>query len=77
MEKPFVAFLKYLIAGLNPARCPMRKTIILLKTAALFEQGFPADFIGEGLDQTRGWFYTLTILIDSAYSMVRHLKMWW
>ncbi len=25
-------------------------------------EGFPADFIGEGLDQTRGWFYTLTIL---------------
>ena len=24
-----------------------------------FERGFPADFIGEGLDQTRGWFYSL------------------
>ncbi|WKC58367.1 isoleucine--tRNA ligase [Borrelia sp. P9F1] len=23
---------------------------------------FPADFVAEGLDQTRGWFYTLTIL---------------
>lgn len=28
----------------------------------LFEQSFPADFIAEGLDQTRGWFYTLTVL---------------
>lgn len=28
----------------------------------VFEQKFPADFIAEGLDQTRGWFYTLTIL---------------
>ncbi|KAK7923171.1 isoleucyl-tRNA synthetase-cytoplasmic [Apiospora marii] len=27
-----------------------------------FEQRFPADFIGEGLDQTRGWFYTLLVL---------------
>jgi isoleucyl-tRNA synthetase len=27
-----------------------------------FESHFPADFISEGLDQTRGWFYTLTIL---------------
>ncbi|MBI2608896.1 MAG: isoleucine--tRNA ligase [Deltaproteobacteria bacterium] len=27
-----------------------------------FEKNFPADFIGEGLDQTRGWFYTLTVL---------------
>ncbi len=25
----------------------------------LFEQQFPADFICEGIDQTRGWFYSL------------------
>ncbi|PWN50549.1 putative ILS1-isoleucyl-tRNA synthetase [Violaceomyces palustris] len=35
-----------------------------------FEKSFPADFISEGLDQTRGWFYTLLILgthlFDSA-----------
>lgn len=27
-----------------------------------FEDEFPAQFIAEGLDQTRGWFYTLLIL---------------
>jgi len=27
-----------------------------------FDAHFPADFINEGLDQTRGWFYTLHIL---------------
>ena len=27
-----------------------------------FEARFPADFINEGLDQTRGWFYTLVVL---------------
>jgi isoleucyl-tRNA synthetase len=27
-----------------------------------FERGFPADFIAEGLDQTRGWFYTLMVI---------------
>ncbi|KAL2869337.1 isoleucine--tRNA ligase ILS1 [Aspergillus lucknowensis] len=27
-----------------------------------FEDGFPGDFIAEGLDQTRGWFYTLTVI---------------
>lgn len=27
-----------------------------------FEAAFPADFIAEGLDQTRGWFYTLLVL---------------
>ncbi|HEY6950753.1 MAG TPA: isoleucine--tRNA ligase, partial [Bacteroidota bacterium] len=26
---------------------------------AVFEQAYPADFISEGIDQTRGWFYTL------------------
>lgn len=27
-----------------------------------FEDNFPANFIAEGLDQTRGWFYTLHVL---------------
>merc|ERR1719174_752272 len=27
-----------------------------------FEKSFPANFIAEGLDQTRGWFYTLMVL---------------
>lgn len=27
-----------------------------------FEENFPANFIAEGLDQTRGWFYTLNVL---------------
>ena len=32
-----------------------------------FEKHFPADFISEGLDQTRGWFYTLTILASHLF----------
>ncbi len=32
-----------------------------------FEQNFPADFIAEGLDQTRGWFYTLMVLATSLF----------
>lgn len=32
------------------------------ENADKFRAGFPADFISEGLDQTRGWFYTLTVL---------------
>ena len=35
-----------------------------------FEANFPADFISEAIDQTRGWFYTLlaisTLLFDKA-----------
>ena len=33
----------------------------------VFEAGFPAEFIAEGLDQTRGWFYTLTVLATALY----------
>ena len=33
----------------------------------VFEAGFPAEFIAEGLDQTRGWFYTLTVLGAALY----------
>ena len=28
----------------------------------IFEQTFPADFISEAVDQTRGWFYTLLVI---------------
>lgn len=41
----------------------------------VFENGYPSDFISEGIDQTRGWFYTLhsigTFLFDKpAYKNV-------
>lgn len=32
-----------------------------------FTNGFPADFIAEGLDQTRGWFYTLMVLSTALF----------
>jgi isoleucyl-tRNA synthetase len=36
----------------------------------IFKENFPADFIAEGVDQTRGWFYTLhalgVMLFDSV-----------
>lgn len=32
-----------------------------------FEKTFPANFISEGLDQTRGWFYTLTVLAAALF----------
>ncbi len=32
-----------------------------------FEATFPAKFIAEGLDQTRGWFYTLMILSTALF----------
>ena len=32
-----------------------------------FDKGFPADFIAEGLDQTRGWFYTLMVISTALF----------
>jgi isoleucyl-tRNA synthetase len=32
-----------------------------------FEATFPAQFISEGLDQTRGWFYTLHVLATALF----------
>ncbi|MCB1113749.1 MAG: isoleucine--tRNA ligase, partial [Chlamydiia bacterium] len=32
-----------------------------------FKKNFPADFIAEGLDQTRGWFYTLMVLSTALF----------
>ncbi|KAF4675943.1 hypothetical protein FOL47_007010 [Perkinsus chesapeaki] len=33
-----------------------------------FEKNFPADFVAEGLDQTRGWFYTLTVIATHLFN---------
>jgi len=48
----------------DPKRGMLKKTV-----------GFPADFIAEGLDQTRGWFYSMLVLSvalfgESAYKRV-------
>ncbi len=34
---------------------------------ASFESQFPADFISEGIDQTRGWFYTLLVIATGLF----------
>ncbi|KAJ9574051.1 hypothetical protein L9F63_008577, partial [Diploptera punctata] len=33
-----------------------------------FEDCFPADFIAEGIDQTRGWFYTLLVISTALFN---------
>ncbi len=45
-----------------------------------FQENYPADFIAEGIDQTRGWFYTLlaiSVLLDlpAAYRNVISLGL--
>ncbi|WCJ41408.1 Isoleucine--tRNA ligase cytoplasmic [Euphorbia peplus] len=33
----------------------------------LFEKNFPGQFVAEGIDQTRGWFYTLMVLSTALF----------
>ena len=34
----------------------------------IFKQSYPADFIAEGVDQTRGWFYTLHAIAGMVFN---------
>jgi isoleucyl-tRNA synthetase len=36
----------------------------------LFEKNYPANFIAEGLDQTRGWFYSLIVLGTALFDSI-------
>ena len=43
----------------------------------IFEKNYPADFIAEGVDQTRGWFFTLhaiAALIDECSTEIRNVN---
>ncbi|MCG8340639.1 MAG: isoleucine--tRNA ligase [Cytophagales bacterium] len=37
---------------------------------AVFEKNYPADLIAEGIDQTRGWFFTLHVLATLLFDTV-------
>jgi isoleucyl-tRNA synthetase len=39
---------------------------------AEFERHFPADFICEGVDQTRGWFYSLLAIATTAFDSLAY-----
>ncbi|MDC0249391.1 isoleucine--tRNA ligase [Flavobacteriales bacterium] len=38
----------------------------------VFEQNYPADFIAEGVDQTRGWFFTLHAISTMLFNSVAY-----
>ena len=41
-----------------------------MENKEIFEKNFPADFIAEGVDQTRGWFYTLHAIATMVFDSV-------
>ena len=44
-----------------------KKTSVRSPKSEVLPSGFPADFIAENLDQTRGWFYTLMVLSTALF----------
>jgi isoleucyl-tRNA synthetase len=46
---------------------PVSQVHYPFENQAEFLRSFPADFIAEGLDQTRGWFYTLLVLSTALF----------
>ena len=57
-------------SGSTPARCRSRSATRRSRTRSCSTRHFPADYICEAIDQTRGWFYSLiaisTLLFDRA-----------
>lgn len=41
----------------------------------LWQRQFPADFIAEGIDQTRGWFYTLHAIAVALFDSVAYKRV--
>jgi len=47
---------------------PYGQTHYPFENKIFFEKNFPAEFIAEGIDQTRGWFYTLLVLSSALFN---------
>ena len=52
----------------------MHRFIIHLKIKTLLDshEVYPADFIAEGVDQTRGWFFTLHAIATMVFDSVSY-----
>ena len=59
--------MRSLTAGLESGSMPYAQIHYPFENKETFENGFPAQFIAEGIDQTRGWFYTLTVLSTALF----------
>jgi isoleucyl-tRNA synthetase len=83
LHKPFVDEVKFELNGkvykrtpelidvwFDSGAMPFAQFHYPFENKELFEQNYPCDFICEGIDQTRGWFYTLhaigTMLFDNV-----------
>jgi isoleucyl-tRNA synthetase len=73
--KPMTRELDLIDVWFDSGAMPYAQLHYPFENKKVFEQNYPADFIAEGVDQTRGWFFTLhaisAMLFDSvAYKNV-------
>jgi len=73
--KPMTRELDLIDVWFDSGAMPYAQLHYPFENKEVFDQNYPADFIAEGVDQTRGWFFTLhaisTMLFDSvAYKNV-------
>jgi isoleucyl-tRNA synthetase len=47
--------------------CPFAQFHYPMENKDLFEASFPADYIAEGVDQTRGWFYSMMAISTAIW----------
>jgi len=58
--------------GSTQAQCLRRNGIIPLRISKIFKRQFPADFICEAVDQTRGWFYSLLAISALVFDSISY-----
>ncbi|MDD4733848.1 MAG: isoleucine--tRNA ligase [Bacilli bacterium] len=61
-DKPMTRTKEVIDCWFDSGSMPFAQYHYPFENKELFENQFPADFICEGIDQTRGWFYTLLVL---------------
>ena len=79
-HRPFIDDVKFEIDGENYTRIPdvidvwydsgampFARFHYPFENKELFEKKFPAEFIAEGVDQTRGWFYSLMAISTAVF----------
>ena len=68
--KPMTRELDLIDVWFDSGAVPYAQWHYPFENQGVFETNFPADFIAEGVDQTRGWFFTMhalsTLLFDSV-----------
>lgn len=70
--RPMVRELDLIDVWFDSGSMPYAQWHYPFENESTFRQNFPADFIAEGVDQTRGWFYTLHAIATMCFDSVAY-----